>query len=182
MCKKEVLGHQIPLHAWQLSSVALHASPGKHVASVSQSCQQHIPGGSVVVVVVVAGAHCFSQPATHAANTAGLVGQSAMHTDKEPPGQSSGAGEGDGGIGAGVVVTVQSASQTPMQASKAAPVTTAQAALQADMEPPGHWLGDGLGGEGDGEGDGAGGEGLGEGTGTGAGQFVSTAFAANCLT
>lgn len=80
MSEKEVPGHQIPLHAWQLSSVELQASPGKQVASVLQSCQQHIPAGVVVVVVVVAGAHFASQPATHAANTAGLVGQSAMQT------------------------------------------------------------------------------------------------------
>merc|ERR1712127_893101 len=102
MCKKEVLGHHIPLHAWQVSSVELQESPGKQVAKVSQSCQQHIPAGCVVVVVVVAGAHFSSQPATQTENTAGLVGQS------------------------------------PMQALNAAPVSTAQAALQAAMEPPGH--------------------------------------------
>jgi hypothetical protein len=62
VCKKEVLGHQIPLHELQLSSVALQASPGKQVAIVWQSCQQHIPAGFVVVVVVVAGAHLASQP------------------------------------------------------------------------------------------------------------------------
>jgi hypothetical protein len=107
-----------------------------------------------------------------------------MQACNEPPGQSSGTGEGEGaGAGAGVVVAAaQSSSQTWMHASKAAPVTTAQAALQAAIEPPGHWLGEGLGGEGDGEGEGAGGEGDGDGTGTGAGQLVSTAFAANCLT
>merc|ERR1712238_37975 len=143
MCKKEVPGHQIPLHPRQLSSVELQASPGKQVAKVSQSCQQHIPAGFVVVVVVVvvvAGAHFSSQPATQEANTAGFVGQSAMQVWREPPGQSSGVGDGVGAgvVGACVVVAVQSALQTPMQASNAAPVTTAQAALQAAMEPPGH--------------------------------------------
>lgn len=98
-----------------------------------------MPAGFVVVVVVVAGAHFASQPETQTANTAGLVGQSAMQAWREPPGQSSGVGDGDGdGAGAGVVVAVQSTSQTSMQASNAAPVTTAHAALHAAIEPPGH--------------------------------------------
>merc|ERR1719263_2414578 len=115
---KEVLEHQIPLHAWQLSSVELQASPGKQVSIVVQSCQQHIPAGFVVVVVVVAGAHRSSQLATHAENTTGFFGHPVMHACSEPPGQSSGVGEGGEGVGAGVVVAAQSSSQTPMQASK----------------------------------------------------------------
>jgi len=43
-------------------------------------------------------AHLSWQPCTQAANTAGFVGQSAMHADKEPPGQSP-DGDGDGGLG-----------------------------------------------------------------------------------
>jgi len=104
-----------------------------------------------------------------------------MHADSEPPGQSSGVGDGEGaGVGgAEVVVRVaQSSAQTPTQTSYADPVSTAQAALHAAMEPPGHGFGDGLGGEG--LGGGLGGEGLG--VGTGAGQLVSTALAASCFT
>jgi hypothetical protein len=41
------------------------------------------------------------QPCTHAANTAGFVGHCAMHSDREPPGQSP-----DGGAGAGASVVV----------------------------------------------------------------------------
>jgi len=65
----------------------------------------------VVVVVVVVGAHRSWQFATQAGNTTGLVGHCEMHTDNDPPGQSSGAGEGDGvgGVGAAVVVVVTEA-------------------------------------------------------------------------
>jgi hypothetical protein len=84
---------------------------------VWQSCQQHIPAGFVVVVVVVAGAHRSSQLATQAENTIGFFGHCEMHVASEPPGQSSGVGDG-AGAGANVVVVVaQSSPQTPTQTS-----------------------------------------------------------------
>ena len=152
----------------------LFRSVGKQVAKVSQSSQQHIPAGAGVVV----GAHSSSQCATHAAKTTGLVGHPPMHADSVPPGQPLGTGLGAGVVGAGAAVVVaagQSALHTEMHASYAAPVTTEQAATQALIDPPGH--GDGLGGEG-----GEGGKGPGVGPGAGAGQLVSTALAASCLT
>jgi len=161
----------MPLQLWQLSSSLLHASEGKHVAMVSQSCQQHIPAGAGVVV----GAHSSSQCATHAAKTTGLVGQSPMHADSDPPGQPPGTGLGVG-AGAAVVVAVagQSCLHTAMQASYASPVTTEHAAAQALIDPPGQspegdggvgGVGGGLGGVGDG--------GLGGGVGGTSGFVVS---------
>merc|ERR1712070_1157801 len=105
----------MPLQPRQLASSALQASPGKHVSMVEQSCQQHIPAGAAVVVVV-GGVHNSSQCATHAAKTEGLVGQSLIHACSDPPGQPPGTGAGAGagvvgvgaGAGAGVVVAGQS--------------------------------------------------------------------------
>merc|ERR1712070_959315 len=99
-------GHQMPAQPWQLSSSLLHASEGKHVDMVSQSCQQHIPAGAGVVV----GVHSSSQCATHVAKIAGLVGHPLMHADSVPPGQPLGTGLGAGVVGAGVVVAAHSSS------------------------------------------------------------------------
>jgi len=88
----------MPLQLWQLPSSLLHASEGKHVDMVSQSCQQHIPAGAGAAVVV-AGVQSSSQRATHAAKTVGFVGQSLMQADSDPPGQPP---EGDGGDGGGL--------------------------------------------------------------------------------
>jgi len=157
----------MPLQLRQLPSSLLHASDGKHVSVVSQSCQQHIPAGAGVVVVT----HSSSQRATQEAKIVGLVGQSPMHADRVPPGQPLGTGLGDGdGAGAGAAVVVvavdgQSCLHTETHASYAAPVTTAQAASQALKDPPGQSPegdGDGgLGGLGGAGGDGAGGDGAG---------------------
>jgi hypothetical protein len=154
---KEDAGHQMPEQLWQLSSSVLHASEGKHVDMVSQSCQQHIPAGAGVVV---GGAHSSSQCATQVAKIAGLVGHPPMHADNEPPGQPLGTGLG-GGAGAAVVVAGagQSCLHTAMQASYASPVTTEHAASHAIRDPPGQspegdggagGAGGGLGGCGDG--------------------------------
>lgn len=135
----------MPLQPWQLLSSVLHASEGKQVASVSQSCQQHIPEGAGAGVVVV---HSASQDCTHTAKTAGFVGHPWIHADKDPPGQLLGLGVG---LGAMVVVLVvvagQSCLHTEMQMSNAAPVTTEHAASQAPRDPPGQspdGLGDGV--------------------------------------
>jgi hypothetical protein len=163
---KDDPGHQMPLQLWQLSSSLLHASEGKHVDMVSQSCQQHIPAGAGVVV----GVHSSSQWATHTAKTAGLVGHPPMHADNVPPGQPLGTGLG-AGAGAAVVVAVagQSCLHTEMQASYAAPVTTEHAATQALRDPPGQSP-EGDGGDG---GLGAGDGGLGAGVGGTSGFVVS---------
>jgi len=58
-------------------------------------------GGGGAGVVVVPATHLSWQPCTQAANTAGFVGQPAMHAPREPPGQSP-----DGGAGAGACVVV----------------------------------------------------------------------------
>lgn len=143
-------GHQMPLQLWQLFSSVLHASEGKQVDKLSQSCQQHIPEGAGAGVVVV---HSASQDCTHTEKTAGFVGHPWIHADSDPPGQPLGLG---GGLGAMVVVTVvatgQSCLHTEMQTSYAAPVTTEQAASQALKDPPGQSPGDGDGGLGDGAG------------------------------
>lgn len=144
----------MPLQPWQLLSSALHASEGKQVDKVSQSCQQHIPAGDGAGVVVV---HSASQDCTHTEKTAGLVGHPWMHADSDPPGQPLGLGDGlGGGLGAMVVVTVvvpgQSCLHTEMQTSYASPVTTEQAASQALKDPPGQSAGVGDGGLGDGPG------------------------------
>lgn len=165
----------MPLQLTQLSSSVLHASPGKHVDRVSQSCQQHIPAGAGVVV----GAHSSSQCATHAAKTAGLVGHPSMQADNDPPGQplGSGPGGGDGAAvvvaGDAVVVAGQSCLHTATHASYAPPVTTEQASSQALKDPPGQSPeGDGGLGAGAGVvGDGAGG--LGAGVGGASGFVVS---------
>lgn len=162
---KDDPGHQMPLQLWQLSSSLLHASEGKHVDMVSQSCQQHIPAGAGVVV----GAHSSSQCATHVAKMAGLVGHPLMHADSVPPGQPLGTGLG-AGAGAAVVVAVgQSCLHTETHTSYASPVTTEHAATQALKDPPGQSPegdgGDGLGGVGDGGLGGVGDGGLGAGVG-----------------
>jgi len=112
--KTEDPAHQIPLQLWQLFSSLLHASEGKHVDRVSQSCQQHIPAGAGVVV----GVHRSSQCATHVAKMAGFVGHPLMHADSVPPGQPLGTGLG-AGAGAAVVVVVagQSCLHTEMHTS-----------------------------------------------------------------
>jgi len=129
---------------------------------VSQSCQQHIPAGAGVVVVV----HSSSQRATHAAKTAGLVGHSLMHADSDPPGQPLGAGGVGAGAGAAVVVAVvlagQSCLHTETHISYASPVTTEHAATQALIDPPGQPP--------EGDGDGGGGVGVGVGGGVGVGD------------
>jgi len=129
----------------------LHASDGKQVAVVSQSCQQHIPDGAGAGVVVV---HSASQDCTHTAKIAGLVGHPWMHAGSDPPGQPLGLGDG---LGTMVVVVVgvagQSCLHTEMQTSYASPVTTEQDATQAPMDPPGQSPeGDGDGGLGEGPG------------------------------
>jgi len=130
-----------------------------------------MPAGAAVVVVV-GGAHSSSQCDTHVAKMAGLVGHPLMHADSDPPGQSLGTGVG-AGAGASVVVAGQSCLQTEMQASYAAPVTTAHASSQALSEPPGQSPeGDGGLGGGTGAG-GLGAGGLGAGVGGTFGFVVS---------
>jgi hypothetical protein len=168
----------MPLQPWQLSSSLLHAFEGKHVDMVSQSCQQHIPAGAGVVVVV----HSSSQCATHAAKTVGLVGHALMHADRVPPVQPLGAGLG-AGVGAAVVVTVVTAGQsclhTEMHISYASPVTTEHAATQAPIDPPGQSPeGDGDGGLGVGDGGLGPGDGGGEGVGVGPVVVQSHTFGA----
>lgn len=145
----------MPLQPWQLSASLLHASAGKHVATVSQSCQQHIPAGTGAGVVVVV-VHLSSHEVTQAAKTAGLVGHPAMQAESEPPGQSLGLG-----VAVVVVDTGQSSLHTEIQISYAAPVTTEHAAIQASMDPPGQLP------EGDGDGVVVGPAGLGGGAGVG---------------
>lgn len=149
----------MPLQPWQLSASLLHASAGKHVATVSQSCQQHIPDGTGAGVVVVV-VHLSSHEVTQAAKTAGLVGHPAMQAESEPPGQSLGLGLGLG-VAVVVVDTGQSSLHTEIQISYAAPVTTEHAAIQASMDPPGQSP------EGDGDGVVVGLAGLGGGAGVG---------------
>lgn len=141
-------GHHMPLQLWQLSSSLLHASEGRHVDKVLQSCQQHIPAGAGAGVDVL---HSSSHDATHTANTAGLAGHPSIHADSDPPGQPLGLGVGLGAaVVVAVVVTGQSCLHTEMQMSRASPVTTEQAAIQAPIDPPGQPPeGDGDGGLGE---------------------------------
>lgn len=157
--EKSETGHQIPLHPWQLPSSLLHASPGKQVSVIAQSCQQHTPAGVGavdVVVVVVTVPHFSWHKVTHAGKTAGLVGHPLMHATRQL---------GGGGAGVSVVVAAgQSDWHTPTQISYASPLTTEQALIHASIDPPGQ------AGVGDGTGDGVGaGIGLGGGVGTGVG-------------
>lgn len=135
----------MPLQVRQLSSSLLHASEGKHVLRVSQSCQQHIPAGAGEGVVV---AHSSSHDATHTAKTTGSVGHPLMHADRDPPGHSLGLGlELGAAVVVAVVVSEQSCLHTEMQTSCASPATTEHAATHALMVPPGQSPGGGGEGE-----------------------------------